>query len=141
MEWKSCQGQQSSAGSAPRLGLNPRDAQQRSLRTVGLGILESLSGPVATVPLSAPMLPVPPHGSRGNVNPSAPKVRHDSHRQVKDNFINRVVEKCGPAVVRIQTEQKVEVPAFTNLCVCFRFYSVLQYLFVNVALSQTTCVS
>ena len=36
------------------------------------------------------------------------------HRQVKENFINLAVQKCGPAVVRIQTEQKVEVPALST---------------------------
>eukprot|EP00435_Cladocopium_sp_Y103_P056427 s786_g19.t1 len=100
--------------SAPRLGLHSTELQQRPLRSVGLGILESLSGPVATVPLSGAQMK-PPHGI--SVNPEIPqKVRRNSgQRQVKDNFVNRVVEMCGPAVVRIQTEQKVEVPAFTNL--------------------------
>lgn len=60
-----------------------------------------------------------PHGI--NAKPAIPqKVQHDhGQRQVRENFVNRVVEKCGPAVVRIQTEQKVEVPAFTILEVVY----------------------
>eukprot|EP00929_Paragymnodinium_shiwhaense_P059775 TRINITY_DN29915_c0_g1_i1.p1 TRINITY_DN29915_c0_g1~~TRINITY_DN29915_c0_g1_i1.p1 ORF type:complete len:472 (-),score=76.90 TRINITY_DN29915_c0_g1_i1:89-1504(-) len=34
-------------------------------------------------------------------------------RQVKDNFVNKVVDHCGPAVVRVETEQKVEA-SFDN---------------------------
>lgn len=115
----------SQRSSAPRLGLDPTEHSQRPLRSVGLGILESLSGPVATVatvPLSGAQMQ-PPHGI--NVNPEiAQKVRHNGQRQVKDNFVNRVVEKCGPAVVRIQTEQKVEVPAFTNADIFSFFFGI-----------------
>lgn len=128
--------------SAPSL-LDPTESQQRPLRSVGLGIsgiLESFSsfGPeatVATVPLSGAQMQ-PPHGINVNPIPKASKVRH-SGRQVKDNFVNRVVEKCGPAVVRIQTEQKVEVPAFTNLFVCFVELVVIicfQYVFIYLSL-------
>lgn len=35
-------------------------------------------------------------------------------RQVGNNFINHVVEQCGPAVVRVETEQKVELPEIDN---------------------------
>jgi S1-C subfamily serine protease len=93
---------------------------------------------VATVPLSGAQMQTP-HGI--NVNPEIKgKVRHSGQRQVKDNFVNRVVEKCGPAVVRIQTEQKVEVPAFTNLFVCFVELVVItcfQYVFIYLYLFVT----
>ena len=139
---ESCEGQRSSAPSLLD-PTGPTVSQQRPLRSVGLGILESFSsfsGPVAsvaTVPLSGAQMQ-PPHGI--NVNPEiskGPKVRHSGQRQVKDNFVNRVVEKCGPAVVRIQTEQKVEVPAFTNLFVCFVELVVVtcfQYVFIYLSL-------
>lgn len=85
--------------------------QQRSLRSVGLNILESSmqSGPVATLPLSGTLIQ-PPHGI---VNPEK-RTQGTGHRQVKENFINLAVQKCGPAVVRIQAEQKVEVPALST---------------------------
>ena len=135
--------------SAPSL-LDPTELQQRPLRSVGLGIsgilesFSSFSGPVATVatvPLSGAQMQ-PPHGINVNPIPKASKVRH-SGRQVKDNFVNRVVEKCGPAVVRIQTEQKVEVPAFTNLFVCFVELVVItcfQYVFNRFHIFVTICL-
>jgi hypothetical protein len=143
---ESCEGQRSSAPSLLD-PTGPTESQQRPLqplRSVGLGILESFSsfsgptGPVATVPLSGAQMQ-PPHGI--NVNPEIKgKVRHSGQCQVKDNFVNRVVEKCGPAVVRIQTEQKVEVPAFTNLFVCFVELVVItcfQYVFIYLYLFVT----
>jgi len=92
--------------------------QQRSLRSVGLNILESSmqSGPVATLPLSGTLIQ-PPHGI---VNPEK-RTQGTGHRQVKENFINLAVQKCGPAVVRIQTEQKVEVPALNSDIFSFFF--------------------
>ncbi|CAJ1399590.1 unnamed protein product [Effrenium voratum] len=43
---------------------------------------------------------------------------------VKDNFVNSVVQKCGPAVVRVQTEQKVEIPALGNAEIFSFFFGV-----------------
>ena len=40
-------------------------------------------------------------------------VSSGSSIEVKDNFVNRVAEKCGGAVVRIQTEQKAHEPKAT----------------------------
>jgi S1-C subfamily serine protease len=45
-------------------------------------------------------------------------------RQVKDNFVNRVVDAAGPAVVRVETEQKVEMPALDNSDVFSFFFGV-----------------
>ena len=100
-------GQRSSAN----LNVDSKLPPQRSLRSVGLNILESSmqSGPVSTLPLSGTLIQ-PPHGI---VNPDK-RTQGTGHRQVKENFINLAVQKCGPAVVRIQTEQKVEVPALST---------------------------
>ncbi|CAK9105009.1 Putative serine protease HhoA [Durusdinium trenchii] len=95
--------------------LAPARTQQRSLRAAG--ILES-HGPVAMMPLSGAQVA---HGIA--IDQQKPSKVGQHSRQVKDNFVfwqsiemnvNRVVEKCGPAVVRIQTEQKVELPAIAN---------------------------
>eukprot|EP00913_Durusdinium_trenchii_P031153 g29171.t1 len=88
--------------------LAPARTQQRSLRAAGAGILES-HGPVAMMPLSGAQVA---HGIA--IDQQKPSKVGQHSRQVKDNFVNRVVEKCGPAVVRIQTEQKVELPAIAN---------------------------
>lgn len=45
-------------------------------------------------------------------------------RQVKDNFVNRVVERAGPAVVRVETEQKVEAPGLDNSDIFSFFFGV-----------------
>lgn len=45
-------------------------------------------------------------------------------RQVKDNFVNRVVERAGPAVVRVETEQNVETPALDNSDIFSFFFGV-----------------
>uniref|UniRef100_A0A7S4PZV0 PDZ domain-containing protein n=1 Tax=Alexandrium monilatum TaxID=311494 RepID=A0A7S4PZV0_9DINO len=45
-------------------------------------------------------------------------------RQVKDNFVNRVVQRCGPAVVRVETEQRVELPGVDNADIFSFFFGV-----------------
>mmetsp|Transcript_73850 Transcript_73850/g.175803 ORF Transcript_73850/g.175803 Transcript_73850/m.175803 type:complete len:459 (-) Transcript_73850:70-1446(-) len=45
-------------------------------------------------------------------------------RSVGDNFVNRVVEQCGPAVVRVEIEQKVEMPAMDNSDVFSFFFGI-----------------
>ncbi|CAE7447384.1 hhoA [Symbiodinium natans] len=51
-------------------------------------------------------------------------VSSGSSIEVKDNFVNRVAEKCGGAVVRIQTEQKVEIPSFGNADIFSFFFGI-----------------
>lgn len=46
------------------------------------------------------------------------------NRRVKDNFVNRVVEQSGPAVVRVETEQKVEMPAMDDADIFSFFFGV-----------------
>jgi len=45
-------------------------------------------------------------------------------RTVRDNFVNRVVQHCGPAVVRVETEQKVEMPGLDNSDVFSFFFGI-----------------
>lgn len=45
-------------------------------------------------------------------------------RKVKDNFANRVVAKCGPAVVRVETEKKVELPDHGDADVFSFFFGI-----------------
>mmetsp|Transcript_64909 Transcript_64909/g.180643 ORF Transcript_64909/g.180643 Transcript_64909/m.180643 type:complete len:439 (+) Transcript_64909:57-1373(+) len=58
----------------------------------------------AYVPTNAPGA-----GGAAGFGGGAPK-----NRQVRDNFVNRVVGRCGPAVVRVETEQKVEMSGVEN---------------------------
>lgn len=46
------------------------------------------------------------------------------NRRVKDNFVNRVVEQSGPAVVRVEIEQKVEMPAMDDADIFSFFFGV-----------------
>eukprot|EP00971_Amphidinium_carterae_P277538 5508405-Amphidinium_carterae.1 len=45
-------------------------------------------------------------------------------RSIRDNFVNQVVEHCGPAVVRVEVEQKVETPAMDNSDVFSFFFGI-----------------
>jgi len=52
------------------------------------------------------------------------KAAFKAPRQVKDNFVNRVVERCGPAVVRVETEQKLEMPGIDNSDIFSFFFGI-----------------
>lgn len=45
-------------------------------------------------------------------------------RQVNDNFVNRVVDQAGPAVVRVEMERKVEMPVSDNSDIFSFFFGV-----------------
>lgn len=45
-------------------------------------------------------------------------------RRVKDNFVNRVAEQCGPAVVRVETEQHIELPGISDGDIFSFFFGV-----------------
>eukprot|EP00933_Yihiella_yeosuensis_P076519 TRINITY_DN86324_c0_g1_i1.p1 TRINITY_DN86324_c0_g1~~TRINITY_DN86324_c0_g1_i1.p1 ORF type:complete len:386 (-),score=60.54 TRINITY_DN86324_c0_g1_i1:52-1155(-) len=58
----------------------------------------------------------------GKPQPGAPV--NQANRKVKDNFVNRVVEKCGPAVVRVEIEQKVEMSGLDNSDIFSFFFGI-----------------
>lgn len=54
----------------------------------------------------------------------APAPALQKPRKVRENFVNRVVERCGPAVVRIETEQLVELPSMDNADLFSFFFGI-----------------
>lgn len=81
---------------------------------VGCGAVGIPVQPLAHMPSAGPG-----PGARSDWQPAVSKAR-----RVSDNFVNRVVERCGPAVVRVETEQKISEPAFADADVFSFFFGV-----------------
>lgn len=75
--------------------------------------------PLAHVPTNAPSFGT---GLLAADDPA--KAAFKGQRKVKDNFVNRAVDKCGPAVVRVETEQKVDVPSIDNSDIFSFFFGI-----------------
>lgn len=99
----------------------PRDVFARA----GTSLVSHTTGPcgIATMPLS---IADPRKGGVPGVSNHHPDKQGSvsKARQVKDNFVNRVAEKCGAAVVHIQTEQKVEIPSIGNADIFSFFFGI-----------------
>jgi len=90
-------------------------AAERSRKTpVGHGSVGIPVQPLAYQSQSGPGL-----GARSDWQPSASKAR-----RVSDNFVNRVVDRCGPAVVRVETEQKISQPAVADADLFSFFFGI-----------------
>lgn len=84
------------------------------------------TSPVGRGAVGIPVQPLAhmPSAGPGPAAVSGRQAGASKSRRVSDNFVNRVVERCGPAVVRVETEQKISEPAFADADVFSFFFGI-----------------